>query len=155
MPNYELSDYPQRIEKSILIHAGPSEVWDYLTVPALMKKWMGDPEMKIEILSDWKPGSPITIKGFHHMQFENKGMILQLEPNILFQYEYLSSMSNLEDLAENYTTITFRLIPEEEGTKLRVEAENFPTIEIYRHLEFYWNGTVTLLKNWIEKNKNS
>lgn len=145
----------QQIKKSIFIDKTPSKVWKYLTSPHLMKKWMGDPEMDIEVISDWKTGSPIVIKTFHHVQFENKGTILQFEPESVFQYEYLSSMSNLEDLAENYTRITFRLVPEEKGTKLTVEAQNFPTVEIYKHLEFYWNGTVTLLKNCIEKNKNS
>ncbi len=152
MPIYELSDYPQHIEKSISIQASPSKVWKYLTSPDLMKKWMGDPEMNIEVISDWKVGSPFTVKAFHHLQFENKGTILQFDPERVFQYEYLSSMSNLKDIAENYTTITFRLVPEEKGTELTVEAENFPTIEIYKHLEFYWNGTVVLLKNGIEKN---
>ena len=140
------------IYKIILINATPSMVWKHLTSPDLMQEWMGDPEMKIEILSEWKPGAPITIKGFHHVQFENKGTILQFEPERVFQYEYLSSMSNLEDLAENYTTITFYLSSKGGQTELRIEAENFPTIEIYKHLEFYWNGTVTLLRNLIEKN---
>ena len=42
MPNYELLEYPQRIERSILIATNASEVWRYLTVPAFMKEWMGD-----------------------------------------------------------------------------------------------------------------
>ena len=42
MPNYELWDYPQRIEKSILIETSPKTVWNYLTIPAFMKEWMGD-----------------------------------------------------------------------------------------------------------------
>ncbi|MDF3028760.1 MAG: Activator of Hsp90 ATPase 1 family protein [Fluviicola sp.] len=150
MPNYEFSDYPQRIEKSILIQASPTEIWEYLTNPELMKQWMGDPEMNIEIISDWKTGNPITIKGFHHLQFENTGTILQLEPEKIFRYEYLSSLSDLADEPGNYTIITFTLVPEGEHTEITVEAANFPTEAIYKHVEFYWNGTIYLLKQVIQ-----
>lgn len=111
---------------------------------------MGDEEMEIEVISDWKVGGAITIKGFHHVHFENKGTILQLEAGKIFQYEYLSSMSNLEDQPGNYTTITFTLTQRAEQTELTVEAKNFPTFEIYKHLEFYWNGTMQIIKGRIE-----
>ena len=152
MPNYEFSGYPQRIEKSILIHAPLSTVWKYLTVPELMQQWMGDPEMNIEILTDWKVSASFIVKGFHHVQFENKGTILQLEPECIFQYSHLSSFSDLPDKAENYTVITFRLNDTGGQTELSVETENFPTEAIFRHWEFYWNGTTQLLKSRIETN---
>lgn len=139
------------IKKSILINATQVKVWKYLTDTGLMKQWMGDPEMNIEIITDWKTGSPITIKGFHHQQFENKGEILQLDPERIFQYTHLSSLSNLADESNNYTIITFTLTPKGEQTELTVEAVNFPTLEIYKHLEFYWNGTIQIIKLKIEK----
>lgn len=138
------------IKRSVFIHASPEEVWKHLTSADLMQKWMGDPEMAIEVSSDWDVKKPIVIKGFHHIHFENKGTILQFEPGRVFQYDYLSSMSNLEDLPENYTTITFSLVPKDDRTELTVEAENFPTFEIYKHLEFYWNGTLAIIKWRIE-----
>jgi uncharacterized protein YndB with AHSA1/START domain len=150
MPNCELRDFPKRIEKRILIHASPSEIWDYLTVPALMKEWMGDEEMEIDLISDWKVGGSFVIKGFHHVQFENRGTILQFDPGSVFRFEYLSSMSDLEDEARNYTTISFYLTPKKGGTELRIEASSFPTFEIYKHLEFYWNGTLKIIKRRIE-----
>jgi len=138
------------IKRSILINAYPTEVWKYLTIPELMKTWMGDPEMQIEITSEWKVGSPFVVRGFHHASFENKGTILQFEPETVFQYEYLSSLSNLEDVPENYTSIAFYLHPKEGQTELTVEAKNFPTVEIYKHVEFYWNGTLGIIKWRIE-----
>lgn len=152
MPDYEFS-YPQRIERSILIHASLSAVWSYLTVPEFMLQWMGDPEMGIEIVTDWKTGSPFIVKGFHHFRFENQGKILQLEPESVFQYSHLSSFSGLPDKVENYTIITFRLKQLNEQTELTVEVENFPTESIYKHWEFYWNGTISLLKQVIENGK--
>lgn len=150
MPNYEFSDYPQRIEKSIWIEATRKTVWKYLTVPALMKEWMGDEEMEIDIISDWNIGASFIIRGFHHVPFENRGTILKFKPETVFEYEYLSSISNLEDVAENYTTISFHLEAKGDQTELRVEARNFPTFEIYKHWEFYWNGTLSIIKWRIE-----
>ncbi|WP_343636815.1 SRPBCC domain-containing protein [Fluviicola sp.] len=150
-------NFPQQIEKHILIQASPEKIWSYLTNPELMQQWMGDPEMRIEILSDWKVGGPFVIKGFHHAPFENRGTILQFEPGKAFQYEYLSSLSNLEDEPENYTVISFYLAPKEDGTELCVEASNFPTVEIYKHWEFYWNGTLQIIKwrieNFLKRNR--
>jgi len=143
----------QHIQKTILIHSDPVSVWQYLTNPDLMKQWMGDPEMKIEVITDWKVGNPFVVKGFHHQQFENKGTILQFEPEIIFQYSYLSSLSNLDDTPENHTMITFTLVPKDGKTELTVEVANFPTEVIYKHLEFYWNGTVHLLKQVIQNDE--
>lgn len=151
--NYEFSDYPQRIEKRILIEASRKTVWDYLTLPTLMKEWMGDEEMEIDILSDWKIGGSFVIKGFHHVLFENRGTILKLKPETVFEYEYLSSMSNLEDVPGNYTTISFHLEAKGDQTELRVETNNFPTFEIYKHLEFYWNGTLGIITRKIQNAK--
>lgn len=52
----------QQIDKTIIIKA-----------PRI-----GEPEMGIEIITNWQVGSPIVIKGFHHKKFENKGTVLQL-----------------------------------------------------------------------------
>lgn len=99
----------QRIEKSILIKSSPSAVWEALTNPDVMKQWMSEPEIEMEIFTDWKVGNPIVIKGFHHIRFENKGTVLQFEPGKVIQYNFLSSLSRLPDKPENYTSTEFRL----------------------------------------------
>jgi uncharacterized protein YndB with AHSA1/START domain len=140
----------KKVEKTISINAFPSQVWEYLTDPCLMKKWMGEPEMNIEVNTDWVVGNPILIKGFHHIKFENKGTVLQFDPHKIVQYSHLSSISRLPDTTENYTIITFRLTPNESQTLLTIKIENFPTESIYKHLDFYWHGTTALIKKQIE-----
>jgi hypothetical protein len=110
---------------------------------------MGEPEMNIEVITDWIVGNPILVKGFHHINFVNKGTILQFDPERIIQYSHLSSMSRLPDRTENYSIITFIMSPSVKGTLLEIQVENFPTNSIYRHLDFYWQGTATLLKNLI------
>lgn len=67
----------QQIVKNIPIKAPASAIWDALTNPQKLKRWMGDPEMDIEVITDWKPGGPIVINGFHHINFENEGTVLR------------------------------------------------------------------------------
>jgi uncharacterized protein YndB with AHSA1/START domain len=75
------------IENFATIHAPPSAVWRALTDPDLMKQWMAEPVMRTEIFTDWKVGSPIIVKGHHNnVGFENKGTVLEFEPNSILRY---------------------------------------------------------------------
>lgn len=141
----------QRIDKTIIIKAPPSAVWHTLTNPGLMKQWMAEPEMALEIITDWKVGSPIVIKGFHHIKFENKGTVLQFEPDSVLQYNYLSSLSRLPDKPENYSIIGFGLAPLKNQTSLTLTISNFPTETIFKHIDFYWSTTIEIMKKLIEK----
>jgi len=116
-----------------------------------MKKWMGDPDMLLEITTDWAVGAAVIIRGFHHVNFENRGIVLQFEPPNVLQFTHLSSISRLPDTKENHSVITFTVTPGEMVTMLNVRVENFPTESIYKHLDFYWQGTMTVLKDLIER----
>ena len=143
----------KKIERTVSINTPPSKVWEYVTNPILMKKWMGETEMNIEVSTDWIVGNPIIIKGFHHVNFENKGTILQFTPQKIIQYSHLSSISRLADTKQNYSTITFMVTGTERKTLLEIQVENFATESIYKHLNFYWQGTANVLKNLIEQSE--
>ena len=136
--------------KTILINAPASRVWDALTNPELMKKWMS--ETKIDIITDWKVGNPIVIRGnLNGKNFENNGTVLHFELEKILQYNHLSSLSRLPDKPENYSVLEFRLAPMEDQTTLTLTLSNFPTETIYKHLAFYWNVTLEILKRMIEE----
>ncbi len=136
--------------KNILIKASTSKLWAAFTIPSQMKQWMGEDDFDLEIITDWKVGSTITIKGFHHVKFENKGFVLQFEPERILQYNYISSISHLEDKPENYTSLEFILSEQENQTLLTLNISNFPTEIIYKHVDFYWKNTLAILKNTVE-----
>ena len=140
-----------QIEKTIIIRTNPSIVWKTLTEPDLMKQWMGEVEMEIEIKGNWKVNSPIVISGFHHVKFENKGRVLQFDPNRTLTYSHLSSISRLPDKPENYSIIEFTLTPLDNHTSLTLTVSNFPTETIFKHLDFYWRTTLEIIKNFIER----
>jgi uncharacterized protein YndB with AHSA1/START domain len=138
------------IERTILIHALPEVIWNTLTDRALMKQWMGDPEMRIDIQTDWKVGSPVIISGVHHGKFVNRGVVLENELYRKLVYTHLSSVSRLPDVPESYVVQSFILEPEGDQTRLTVRISNFPTESIYKHMEFYWGTTLLIIKKLLE-----
>lgn len=141
------------INKKILINAPVAEVWKSITDPGLMVKWMGEADFDLKIATTWEVGSPFTIQGFHHLQFENKGVVLEYLPGQVLSYDFLSSLSRLPDTKENHSILRFTLKSEEQHTSLELTITNFPTLTIYQHLNFYWNTTLVLLKKVIEMKK--
>ena len=147
---YVASISDKKFSKTIHINAPPSKVWDTLTTLELMKKWISETE--IDIFTDWTIGGPILIRGrLHGIKFENKGTVLQFEREKLLQYSHLSSLSRLPDKPENYSMLEFRLAPTSHQTTLALTLSNFPTESIYKHLAFYWNVTLEILKKMIEE----
>ncbi|MES2618621.1 MAG: SRPBCC domain-containing protein [Bacteroidota bacterium] len=141
----------QRYEKTIAINASATTVWRVLTEPELMQQWAGEPDMHLEIITNWEVGSPFIIKGYHHAVFENKGLVLQIDAPKRIQYSHLSSLSQLSDDITNYSIHEFVLMPQAEGVTLTLSIHNFPTETIYKHLEFYWNTTLAIVKRVAEK----
>jgi uncharacterized protein YndB with AHSA1/START domain len=144
------------IDTSIAIDAPPSSVRRALTDPALMKQWMAEPEMQLEIAADWTVGGAVVIAGRHHVRFENRGTVLRCEPDAVLEYTHLSSVSRLPDRPESYTTLTFRLSPAgSNATTLALAIRGFPSESIFRHFDFYWRTTPAILKRFVEENRQT
>ncbi len=137
------------IERSILLPASPATAWQALTDPAQLRQWMGEPEMDLEVLTDWTVGGPLLIRGELHGRFENRGTVLAFEPHRLLRYSHQSSFSRLPDAPESASVLTFRLEPAGEHTTLTLTIDGFPTESIYRHLDFYWRGTLGVLAAFV------
>jgi uncharacterized protein YndB with AHSA1/START domain len=140
-----------QIEKTVVIAAPLAAVWDALTDPAAMCAWMGEPEMAIDVATDWRPGSAIVVSGVHHGPFRNQGIVLDFIPGTLLRYTHLSSVSALADVPEHYCVIAFELAAVAEGTAVRLTVERFATDVIFRHLDLYWRGTMELFKAFVER----
>lgn len=140
----------QPFNKTIIIEAHTSEVWQALTTPALMQQWMS--ETPIEVITTWQVGTPFTISGpWYKSKFENYGKVLQYVPERMLSYSHLSSLSRLPLTDENACIFSFELTPLKGHTSLSFTASNFPTEAIYRHIVFYWNVTLELLKKFVQQ----
>lgn len=106
----------------------------------------------VEIVTDWRTGSPIRISGTsNRVAFENYGTIVLADEEKTLQYTHLSSLSRLPDVPASYSTLSFSLADEGAGTALTLRITGFPTESIYKHLAFYWNVTLELLKQFVER----
>lgn len=94
---------------SIVIHAPADKVWDALTKPELIKQYL----FGTEVTTDWQPGSPVIYRGvWKGKPYEDKGKILQVDPEKLLVSTFWSSLSGVPDTPENYKTITYKLSDE-------------------------------------------
>ncbi|WP_266160710.1 SRPBCC family protein [Dyella silvatica] len=141
----------QRFTEAVLIHAPAEVVWECLTGTEHMREWMGEAGMMIEVETDWQIGGPIIVRGRHSGRFENRGIVLAFEPQKTLAYTHLSSLSRLPDQAQSYTTMEFSLGAVGHDTRLTLLASDFPTPTILKHLQFYWAGTLSMLKRYAEQ----
>lgn len=133
---------------SVNIQASIANVWEALTNPELIKKYL----FGTNTITDWKVGSPIKFFGEWEGKFyEDKGTILDIQRNKLIRYTYWSSMSGIEDRPENYVIITFQLSGKDEEVKLSVLQENIPDEKMKAHAEENWNNVLNGLKKMVEE----
>lgn len=133
---------------SVTIQAVPAQVWEALTNPEMIQQYL----FGTEVTTDWKVGSPITYKGtWQETSYEDKGVILEIEPEKRLVSTYWSSMGGKPDVPENYNTVTYELTPEEGGTRLTVTQDNIATEEAHDHSAKNWGIVLDGLKNLLEK----
>ena len=76
------------LKVSVSINAPKTKVWDALTNPVQIKKYL----FGTETVSDWKVGSPITFRGvWEGKPYEDKGRILEIKKESLLKYNYWSN----------------------------------------------------------------
>ena len=132
---------------TVKINAPKSKVWEALTRPDLIKQYL----FGTEVTTDWKVGSPITYKGiWEGKTYEDKGKILQVEPEKLLVSTFWSALSGLPDVPENYNTIRYELSPEDGGTRLSIIQDNNATQEDADHSAQNWQMVLDSLKKLLE-----
>ena len=111
---------PLLIQNNITIKAPARQVWNALTNPEETKKYM----FGCETVSDWQPGSHLLWKGSYEgkeMIFV-KGNIVSIQPGKSLVYTVFDPNSTMEDIPENYLTVTYE-ISEENGQTLLVVTQ--------------------------------
>jgi uncharacterized protein YndB with AHSA1/START domain len=139
----------ETIHLEILINAPATRVWATLTEPELINKWMLD--TPIEILTEWQQDGKMQIRGdLYGLPFENRGTIRRFEPTAILEYTHWSTLSLISDIPENYSTLRFEIQAIDKQSHIALTVENLITFEIFKHLQFYWNTALHLLKEVAE-----
>jgi uncharacterized protein YndB with AHSA1/START domain len=129
------------------INAPASRVWNAITNPELIRKYLFD----TEVISDWKVGSPILYKGeWQGQAFEDKGEILDIQPEKLFVSTHWSPLSGVPDLPENYHTVTYQLSERNGKTEVTIAQDNNSSEEEKEHSEQNWKAVLEGLKKLVE-----
>jgi uncharacterized protein YndB with AHSA1/START domain len=135
--------------KTVTIYAPRADVWDALTKPEKVKEYMHGTNMS----TDWKKGSPISWKGeWEGKAYEDKGQVLEVEPQRRLSYTHWSPMGGTEDKPENYHTVIYELSGDDGQTTLTLKQDNNATQdEANKMAENNWGPVLKGLKETAEK----
>jgi uncharacterized protein YndB with AHSA1/START domain len=140
------------IKKTITLDAEAAKVWEALTKPEMIKKYMEG----TEVISDWKVGSPIlwvgTSEGSEKVML--KGSIERMEFGKLIQFTSLNLDAEYTDIPSNYVKATYELIPKLGKTLLSVTQGDYSQVEDGRKRfvsdDGGYNRTLNALKTFVE-----
>jgi uncharacterized protein YndB with AHSA1/START domain len=135
-------------EKRITINASAEAVWQALTDPELVKRYLHGTNME----TDWNVGGPITWKGeWKGQSYEDKGTVLEVEPNKRLKNTHWSPMGGTEDKPENYHTVTYELAEQDGKTTLTLRQDNNASQEEADNMaENNWGPVLEGLKAIVE-----
>jgi uncharacterized protein YndB with AHSA1/START domain len=132
---------------SITINAPKATVWDALVNPQAIRQYM----FGTQAISDWQKGSPIVWKGeWQGKAYEDKGIILKLEPEKILQYSHFSPLSGLADNPDNYHIVTIELLDKGDQTQITLSQDNNATDEERQHSEKNWEMMLSSLERYLK-----
>src|SRR6187549_814077 len=130
------------------INASKEKVWDALTDPEMIKKYM----FGTTVISDWKEGSKIIWKGeWEGRSYEDKGKILLFEPKKSLQYSHFSPLSGVHDSPENYHIVTIELEEKDKQTIVTLTQTNNADEKTKDDSEKNWKMMLASLKKLLEE----
>jgi uncharacterized protein YndB with AHSA1/START domain len=112
---------------SLEIEAAPERVWQVLTEPELVRRYMHDTELD----TDWSEGGPIVWRGrWEGKQYEDKGEVLMFQPPRVLAVTHWSPLTGEPDTPEHYHHVTYELQPLGQArTRVTLTHGNSPSQE--------------------------
>jgi uncharacterized protein YndB with AHSA1/START domain len=132
---------------AVEINASRSRVWSALTDPAQIEQYM----FGARVQTDWERGSTIAWKGeYEGKAYEDKGKILEIEPERRLKVTHFSPLSGREDVPANYHTLTYELKLRGDKTRVSLSQDNNGSAEEAEHSRANWEKMLTGLKEVVE-----
>jgi uncharacterized protein YndB with AHSA1/START domain len=129
------------------INASPAKVWAALTDPDQIEQYM----FGSQVVTDWKQGSPIVWKGeYEGKTYEDKGEIVEIEPERRLKVTHFSPLSGQEDRPENYHTVLYELEKRGGRTHVSLSQDKNPSKEAAEHSRVNWEKMLAGLKQVVE-----
>lgn len=141
-----MSGYVAQAETEI--DAPAARVWRALTDPDEIEQYMFGSRVE----TDWKPGSPIIWRGtYEGKAYEDKGEIVEVEPERRLELTHFSPLSGDEDVPGNYHTLVYQLEQRNGTTRLSLSQDNNATEEAATHSKANWEKMLAGLKQVVER----
>ncbi len=136
-------------KRSIVINSKAESIWDVLTNPDKIKQYL----FGSEAITDWKVGNPVIFqRNSGDKIYRDKGEILEVIQNKLLKFSYWSSQEGYDDIAENYSFITYTLETKSDNTiKLTYLREKIPIEFEQKNQERYLRGMLENIKKIAEE----
>lgn len=130
------------------ISASPAQVWHALTDPDLIERYF----FGARVETSWEPGAPITWTGeYDGKPYEDKGAVLEIEPERRLEVTHFSPLSGEEDTPANYHRVRFELSEEGTTTHVRLEQDNNRSPEEAQASQENWRTVLGNLKELVER----
>lgn len=130
------------------VRAPATEVWEALTNPDIIARYF----FGTQVETDWAPGSPITWKGqWEGKPYEDKGEVLEVEPNHMLKVTHFSPLSGQPDKPENYHTLAFKLDAHDGSTHVSLTQDNNNDKVEADHASENWRTMLAGLKKTVEE----
>ena len=133
------------VEVERRIAARPETVFSYLTDPERFRRWQG-----IDAELDPRPGGLFRFKTTAHPHYTASGQYVEVDPptRIVFTWGWEPN----DDLAEGQhglppgsSTVEFLLVPDGDGTLLRLTHSGLPSEVACRFHAMGWESTLDLI----------
>ncbi|HLX90481.1 MAG TPA: SRPBCC family protein [Puia sp.] len=132
------------------IHVPVARVWEAFINPKIIKTYM----FGTDVISEWKKDSPIVWKGeWKGKPYEDKGKIINIDPNKRLQYTHFSPLSGKADILENYHTVTIEMNSDQEETRISLSQDKNESEGELKESQRNWQMMLDSLKSILEKDR--
>jgi uncharacterized protein YndB with AHSA1/START domain len=133
---------------SVTIASTNGAVWSALLNPEAIKQYM----FGAIVRTDWVKGSPISWKGeWKGKPYEDKGVVLEIEPGRELRYSHFSPLAGLPDKPENYHEVKIELSGVGASTTVSLAQDGNATDEARAHSAKNWMSMLEGLKKFVER----
>jgi uncharacterized protein YndB with AHSA1/START domain len=129
------------------INASPAQVWVALTDPQLIKRYM----FGSQVVTDWQRGSSILWQGeYEGHLYQDKGEIVEIEPQRRLKVTHFSPLSGQADVPENYHTLLYELTANGDTTRVRLSQDQNASADEAERAQGNWEMLLRGLKEVVE-----
>ncbi|GER89644.1 hypothetical protein KDW_38060 [Dictyobacter vulcani] len=105
----------------ITMNATATRVWEAITKPELVKQW----QYGTNLITDWQKGSSIVYRNeWEGTVYEQKGTILEIEPEKLVKFTLFAPRPGLENTPANFFTMIYAIEEANGQTTLTITQED-------------------------------